>query len=77
MDDTTILRGIVHGRTIEVESDTGLPDGEPVTVTVHRVSAVREKLPSKEGLRRAFGGWAGDDEEGLDEYLEWNRQRRK
>ena len=35
-DQTTMLKGIVHGRTIEFERDLGLPDGEEVKVTLHR-----------------------------------------
>lgn len=33
-------------------------------------------LPPGEGLRRSIGGWA-DDAKGLEEFLKWNRQRRK
>ena len=34
---STPLRGIVRGRTIELESEPGLPDGQKVTVTVQAV----------------------------------------
>ena len=30
-----------------------------------------------EALKRAAGGWENDDPEGLEKYLEWNRQQRK
>jgi len=70
-----IAKGVVHGKTINLDHEPGLPDGQRVTVTVEPVPA-REKLPPGEGLRRAFGGWADDAEE-LDKYLEWNRQQRK
>ncbi len=33
---TTI--GVVHGKTIELESDPGLPDGQAVAVTIERVA---------------------------------------
>ena len=33
---TTMLKGIVHGKTIEFERDLGLPDGEEVRVTLQR-----------------------------------------
>ncbi len=71
-----IVRGIVHGKTIELDEETGLPDGQPVTVSLHPVTQGQKRLPPGEGLRRAFGGWADDAEE-LDEYLDWNRQQRK
>ena len=34
MNPSTALRGVVHGRTIELESEPGLPDGQVVSVTV-------------------------------------------
>ena len=69
------LKGVIHGKTIELEQAVNLPDGQEVTVVV-QPSEAGEKLPAGEGLRRAFGGWS-DDIEGLDQYLEWNRQQRK
>jgi uncharacterized protein YdhG (YjbR/CyaY superfamily) len=33
-------------------------------------------MPPGEGLRRSAGAWA-DDPQGLEEFLEWNRQQRK
>jgi len=35
--DSHVHRGVVHGRTIELHEDTGLPDGETVVVTLQRV----------------------------------------
>lgn len=71
------LRGVVRGKTIELETETGLPDGAAVEVKVRRaVAPGRQKLPPGEGLRRAFGAWAGDDE-GLDEFLRWTYEQRK
>jgi hypothetical protein len=69
-----VLKGVIHGKTIELEQEPGLPDGQAVTVTVS--PAQTEKLPPGEGLRRAAGAWA-DDPEGLEEYLEYLRQQRK
>ena len=73
----TTMRGVVHGKTIELEQAPGLPDGQQVGVTIEPLPAAGPgQLPPGEGLRRAFGAWAGDAEE-LDQYLEWNRQQRK
>jgi hypothetical protein len=69
------LKGVIHGKTIELEQALNFPDGQEVTVVV-QPSESGAKLPAGEGLRRAFGGWS-DDIEGLDKYLEWNRQQRK
>ena len=73
----TILRGTVHGKTIELEAESGLPEGQQVTVMLEpapRQPAVGET--PLEALKRAAGGWS-DDPEGLDRFLEWNRQQRK
>jgi hypothetical protein len=70
------LKGVIHGRTIELERDPGFPDGQEVTVIVQVVPQTAQKLPPGEGLRSSAGAWADDAEE-LDKYLEWNRQQRK
>ena len=74
--NSNVHRGVVHGKTIELDDDTGLPDGQPVTVTVQPVPTDQGQLAPGEGLRRSFGAWA-DDAEDLDKYLDWNRQQRK
>jgi len=71
----TVLKGVVRGKTIELEDESGLPDGQQVRVIVQPTTPTSE-LPPGEGIRQSAGGWA-DDPEGLDEYLEWNRQQRK
>jgi hypothetical protein len=73
-----LLRGIVHGRTIELDSESGLPDGQCVTVVVEPALAVAKSvdtLPAGAAMRRAFGAWAADAVE-LDEFLQWNRRQR-
>lgn len=74
--DSVILHGVVHGKTIELDRDPGLPEGQHVTVTVQAPGPAGQKLPPSEGLRRSAGAW-NDDVEGLDRYLEWTRQQRK
>ena len=69
----TAMRGIVHGKIIELQKETGLPEGQEVSLTLEPVTL---KLPPGEGIRRSAGAWAEDAEE-LDKYLEWNRQQRK
>ena len=66
----TELRGVVRGRTIELEREPGLPDGQPVTV------AIRAVVSGEEGIRRSAGAWADDADE-LDHFLEEMRQSRK
>jgi len=67
---SNIVKGTVHGKTIELAEELGLPDGQVVTVTVLPV------LPPGEGLRQAFGSWADGGEE-LDQFLEEVRCDRK
>ena len=73
----TVLKGTVHGKIIQLEDEPGLPDGQSVTVTLLPASqnALSGETPL-EALRRAAGSWC-DDPEGLDRFLEWNRQQRK
>jgi len=73
----TAMKGIVHGKTIELEEEPGLPDGQEVAVTVEPITpATSPTSPAAlESLRRAAGAWVDDAEE-LDRYLEWNRQQR-
>jgi hypothetical protein len=75
--NATGLTGVVRGKTVELEQELGLPDGQPVKVTIEPVSrtAVESENPL-EALKRAAGSWS-DDPEGLDRFLEWNRQQRK
>lgn len=74
----TALKGVIHGKIIELEQQPQLPDGQAVSVTVEPVSAATSPTSPQalEALRRAAGAWS-DDPEGLDRYLEWNRQQRK
>lgn len=74
----TAMKGIVHGKVIELEEEPGLPDGQEVSVTVEPVSCATSPTSPEalESLRQAAGGWA-DDPEGLEEFLKWNRQQRK
>lgn len=71
-----VLKGIVHGRTIELETEPGLPDGQAVSVIVEPVAA-KDSKEAFEALKRAAGAWANDDPEGLEEFLEQTRKQRK
>lgn len=52
-----IVKGVVHGKIIELEREPGIPEGQVVSVVL------RPALPPGEGLRRAFGAWAEDAED--------------
>ena len=55
-DSPPVLRGVVHGRFIELERDPGLPDGQEVAVTVEPVPVSTAASPptslSDEARRR-------------------------
>lgn len=78
-NNKSVLKGVVHGRTIELETDPGLPDGQAVSVTVEPVVVLDEAQRQAifEAFKSAAGSWENDDPEGLEKYLEWNRQQRK
>lgn len=64
-----VLKGVIHGKTIELEQQPGWPDGLEVSVVIQPLQPV-------EGIRRSAGAWS-EDAEGLEQFLEWNRRQRK
>lgn len=72
-NDATVLRGVVRGRTIELERTVNLPDGQEVRIIVSPAPA----HGTGEGISRSFGGWADDQVDELDRFLGWNQERRK
>ena len=70
-----VFDGVVHGKTIQLATEPGLPDGQAVSVIVRPLAPGGENALPGEGLRRAFGGWAEDGPE-LDRFLDWTRQQR-
>jgi len=63
-----IVHGIVHGKTIELDQEVGVPDGEKVEVAIQIIPASPGTEPWGEGLRRCAGALAGIP--GLDEDME-------
>jgi hypothetical protein len=66
------VHGKVHGKTIELDEDLGLAEGQEVEVQVKVV------LPTKkwgEGILRSAGGWADYPE--MDDVMERIHQERK
>jgi hypothetical protein len=71
---TRTLRGVIHGRTVELTEDLGVPDGQQVEITIKTVASPR---PWGEGLRRCAGAFAADWTEEDDRILEEIHQERK
>ena len=62
-----IVHGIVHGRTIELDQEVGVPDGQKVEVAIQIIGSGPDTEPWGEGLRRCAGAMAGIP--GLDEDM--------
>ena len=70
-----IIHGVVHGKTIELAQESGVPDGQEVEVVIRPITAVPGSEPWGEGLRRSAGALAGIA--GLDEDMEQILSQRK
>ncbi len=60
---SVIVKGVIHGKTIELDREPGMPEGQLVSVVL------RPALPPGEGLRRSFGAWSKEAGE-LDQFVE-------
>jgi hypothetical protein len=65
-----VIRGTVHGKTIELENELGLPEGQAVSLFVHPTGAPGD------GIRQSAGAWAEDAQE-LDAWLSQLRASRQ
>jgi hypothetical protein len=72
---TKIVHGIVRGKTIELEQEVGIPDGQKVQVAVQILPGAPGGQPWGEGLRRSAGALAGIP--GLDSDMEMILRERK
>jgi hypothetical protein len=70
-----ILYGIVHGKTIELDQEVGVPDGQKVEVAIQIIGTSPGTEAWGEGLRRCAGALAGIP--GLDEDMEQILAERK
>ena len=71
---TKTVHGIVHGKTIELDEDLGIAEGQSVEVTVE-VLSTKERWG--DGLRRCAGALADDWTAEDDRILEMIHQDRK
>lgn len=66
-----LLSGVINGKVIRLDSETGLPEGQAVTVVVRPVTTAGE------GIRASAGAWA-DAGADLEQWLEeWQRNRQQ
>ena len=72
---STEILGVVHGTTIELTQNPGIPDGAEVVVTLRQKGNFGPEKLWGEGIRRSAGVAA--DIEGYDEaFAEVQRQRK-
>ena len=69
---TNTIRSRIHGRTIELDEDLGIADGQEVEVTV---KPAKSQQPWGEGIHRSAG--AAADEPEIDEVFEQIARDRK
>jgi predicted nucleic acid-binding protein len=66
------VQGVVHGKTIQLDDDLGVAEGERVEVKVRTIEPAAQWGG---GIRRSVGGWAGHPE--MDEIMERIQRERK
>ena len=72
---TKFMHGIVHGKTIELEQEPGLPDGQQAQLAIHVIRSQSASETWGEGLRRCAGALAGIP--GLDEDIDQILKQRR
>lgn len=68
---TEVLRGIVHGKSIELEHPRSMPDGSEIELVVKAIPISADERQQR--LEAIFGTCEQDPEE-LDDFLGWNRE---
>ncbi len=69
---TKTVYGVIHGKTIELDEDLGMAEGQKVEVQLKMVHPVRKW---GEGILRSAGGWAKYPE--MDAIMEEIQRTRK
>ena len=69
-----VLRGVVHGRMIELDHPLAMPDGCEIEVTIRRKEMDVEER--RQRLQALFGSCATEADE-LDGFLDWNQKQRR
>ena len=72
---TKIMHAVAHGRTIELDQEVGVPDGQKVEVAIEITPPSSGREQWGEVLRRCAGALAGIP--GLDEDMELILRERK
>lgn len=69
------VHGIVHGKTIEIEEELGLSDGDKVSIVIEGPQSGQDKwgvrLPRKAGNCIGMMEIIADDDEHLEDFKEY------
>jgi hypothetical protein len=68
---TEVLQGVIHGKTIELLTDSGVPDGQIVEITIRTLDAPDPRIAA---VLRTAGSMADDSE--FDSVMEQARRDR-
>ena len=71
---TQVLNGVVRGKTVVLEDDPHLAEGEKVRVSLRPLKSKKKATPG-EGIRRSAGAWADHPE--MDEIMAEIQRLRK
>ena len=71
---TKIIYGVVHGKTIELDEDLGVAEGQTVSLQI-KIIALATSVKWGEGILRSAGGWADYPE--MDAIMEKIQHDRK
>ena len=56
-DRPTVLHGVIHGKTIELKQEPGVPEGQRVQVEIRPAEETRGQCPPPEEPRAGWNGW--------------------
>ena len=68
--------GTIHGRTIELEGETSLPDGMKIRISFEPVVSPNTPSQNLAAIRESSGAWSDADDSEFDQWMESTRQAR-
>jgi hypothetical protein len=76
---TTVFEGVVRGRVVELDHESGLPQGQRVSVSLQAEGKLPPSPADAETLARlkSAARLSADESKDLDKFLEWSREQRK
>ena len=66
--------GTIHGRTIELEGETSLPDGMKIRIRFEPIESPKPPSQFLAAIRESSGAWTDADDSEFDQWMESTRQ---